>query len=775
MDDRRASANSNAPSMNNIRNALIPRTPKEKISPNLKKALDVLNLKDLDALEHHFLGMIPFLKPWSQYRDSFLLIQPGSAPRSSETNKVRGMDILWFYTNFSDGELRYDPRADDASSLFTTDETQYGNFDTTHWSVEEHEKMLYAWLLQEFRVGKARNPFGFAYFELQNVCTAWRTVFVPIVKAVRDSYDPKGRRHYGRLANFIELRSPSRVAFPESNVSVPQSANPHRMVSVTRERGIAVSAQRLIGVASADTPSKTCPATKKSKIFFDQELRDIYPKYGQVVEKPKTNLSEFLANQKARIKRKNRDIQESTGALFGRSRNGRESPMFGCKGIDDARVIDPAVDAKRRSLILSDRPSLEVLPSPKSSIKPSQKNKGVVPVGMYRFMPSPTEDKSPLHGITRPIELPDDETGAEADGETTQDIISYLEAEGRIPGESDHPCGLPQPAYARPDPERKPSDGVYSSIRNSNPFLEDTARFWKTPGHRASIEVLFPMSGYPSAIPKPLFNIPKRQDAHTQRDHDFIPESPSPVKASHDSKASRMPSYAGTGYDREIKPPFVENKLNSTLEHNAYEPSSRETSFALSGILEMVHPLERQDRIAGAHQYHTVAENPETIRMLEGRDSDDPQHVHWPGMTPGITPEPVPWPGHTPTVTSPAPTEGPHASRFQGLDSPPPVPPKHPARTASVRSSAGSDLPTPPSFPTLIGPHIISKENIRGHLSNISRDLSDETLRQVKQRDVTPRGTPRLTPFNKNMFPRRDAGGHLDGKSGEPESERGEV
>lgn len=250
MDERRISANSNAPSMSNIRNALNPRAPKDKISPALRKALDVLNLKDLDALEHHFLGMTPFLKPWSHYRDGFLLLQPGSAPRSSEPDNVRGMDILWFYTNFSDGELRYDARADDATSLFTTDETQYGNFDTKHWGVEEHEKMLYAWLLQEFKVGKARNPFGFEYFELQNVCTAWKTVFLPIVKAVRDSYDPKGRRHYGRLANFIEVRNPSPVAFPEGNVAVPQSANPYRMVSVPREGGIVVSAQRLTGVAA---------------------------------------------------------------------------------------------------------------------------------------------------------------------------------------------------------------------------------------------------------------------------------------------------------------------------------------------------------------------------------------------------------------------------------------------------------------------------------------------------------------------------------------------
>lgn len=502
--------------------------------------------------------------------------------------------------------------------------------------------------------------------------------------------------------------------------------------------------------------------TKKNKVFLEQELRDIYPKYGQVVEKPKANLSEFLANQKARIRRKNRDIQDSTGALFGRSRSGRESPMFGCKGIDDPKAIDPIVDAKRRSLSVSGRLSLEVSPSQKSPTKRNQKSKGVVPVGMYGFIPSPTKDKSPLHGVTRQVELPDEEPEAEAEteGETTQDILSYLETKGRVRRESDHPYGQPQPAYARPDPERKPSDGVYSSIRNSNPFMEDTPRFEKTPVQKVSIEVLSPMSGHPSAIPKPLFNISKRQDARAQEDHDLIPKSPCPVTASHTSKPSRMPSYAGTGYDREIKPPFIANKLHSTLEHNAYDSSSRETSFALSGISEMVHPLEREDRFAGARnlQYSTLSENPETIRLLEGRYSDAVRQDSWPGVTPGIVPAPVPWPGQTPTVTSPALTEWPHASHFEDPDSPPPVPPKHPGRSTSVRSSVGSDLP-PPSFPRLLGPRIVSKENIRGHLSNISRDVPDETLRQVKQRDVTPQGAPRLKPFNKNMFPRPNRNG----------------
>ena len=218
MDNRRISATSNAPSMSssvsNIKNSINSRVTKEKMSPALKRALSHLHLADLSALEHHFLATVAFLKPWSQFRDCFLLLQPGSAPRASAPGRVRSADILWFYTNFSDGELRYDPRADDTTSLYTTDDSKYGSFDTTHWEVEEHEKMLYAWLLQEFKVGKARNPFGFEFFQCLNVCTAWRECFIPIVEAVRESYDYRGRRYYGRLAKFVEEKYPSRGKYP---------------------------------------------------------------------------------------------------------------------------------------------------------------------------------------------------------------------------------------------------------------------------------------------------------------------------------------------------------------------------------------------------------------------------------------------------------------------------------------------------------------------------------------------------------------------------------
>jgi hypothetical protein len=378
----------------------------------------------------------------------------------------------------------------------------------------------------------------------------------------------------------------------------------------------------------------------------------------------------------------------------------------------------------------------------------------VGPYGMYGLRPSPIQDKHHLHGVTRPLVLHDESSV----GDTTQNMTEHLEMEGRSPTEPDSLRGLPKPAFARPDPERKASDGVYSSIRNSNPFIEVTPSFVSTPMRKSSIELLSPMSGHPSAIPKPLSNITRRQKVRQQHEHDLVPESPSPNTTGYSSKPSRMSSYAGTGYDTEIKPPFMANKSHSTPGHNTYDSDSRETSFALSEIPEFVYPLECQDRTTGTREYETLSENPETIRLLEGRNNDVPQSIPWPGMTPGVSPEPLAWPGQTPTATSPAPTEWPRASPFEYPDSPPRVPPKHPARSMSIRSSAGSDLP-PPSIPKLLGPRIISKENIRGHLRNISQDIPEESLRQAKQRDVTPNEIPKLVPFNKNMFPRRDRNG----------------
>lgn len=196
-----------------------------KVPPDLRHALAQLKLDGYENLEERFLSTPAFLKPWSAFRDSILLLAPGVMPKPSlikgaGEDGISRIDLLWFYTQFDEGALRYDPRADVLSEDYTPDTSIYGTIDKSNWRVDEYEKHLYAWMLQEFKVGKSYNPLRFKYFELKNICTAWEDVMVPIVNVVRASYDRRGRRYYGRLARFVEERCPSRLAFPEGIVSV---------------------------------------------------------------------------------------------------------------------------------------------------------------------------------------------------------------------------------------------------------------------------------------------------------------------------------------------------------------------------------------------------------------------------------------------------------------------------------------------------------------------------------------------------------------------------
>jgi hypothetical protein len=337
MEKRRSSSSQAVGIAGPLRDLLHAGTSKEKIAPELKDALDLMQLRNLEGLENHFLALDAFLKPWSQFRDSWFLLQAHSSSRASPPGQLAATGVLWFYTCFLEGELRYDARCDDSTSVYTTDETKYGTFDNTHWGVEEYEKMLYAWLLQEFRVGKARNPFGFKYLEHRNVIAAWKNVFVPIINAVRDSYDVRGRKHYGHLATFIEGRFPSRLAFPEGNVATPLSMTPYRMVSVSRTQGA-----RPWPVAPELVSRSNRATTKREYAEFEQELRNVYPKYGQVVERPKfkTRMEDWLAAQKTRAQQKKRAKElQGRKSPYLQKKGGRESPLFGCVGVDETNDV----------------------------------------------------------------------------------------------------------------------------------------------------------------------------------------------------------------------------------------------------------------------------------------------------------------------------------------------------------------------------------------------------------------------------------------------------
>lgn len=723
--DKRFSTSSSPGSIQQLRDILAPgKEKKDRISPALKEALQLLQFRGLEGLENHFLATEAFLKPWSQFRDTFFLLQPNDRPRASLPGQIKGMDILWFYTNFLEGELRYDARCDDTTSLYTADETKYGTFDKSHWGVQDHEKMMYAWLLQEFCVGKGRNPFGIQYFQFRNVCLAWEEVFVPVVDAVRESYDVRGRRYYGRLATFIEERCPSRLAFPEGNVPEPMSATPFRWITRLRER------------ETGEDAELERPITKNEYNEVEKELRNVYPKYGQVVERPrfKTRMEDWLAAQKTRAlhKRHLKDVHGRKSPSFGR-RKGRESPMFGCKGIDSS---SGSVGARRSvsmaSLSSAGRtPTSAVPPLTPTSQKSKTKKEARVPYGMFGYVPrpkkpdassSPSEPRSPLQTMSLQKELP--KTPDDPDGSQSLDDLSMNDADCI---DDDELYAQPiKTVLLKPSFQRQGSDGVYTSIRNSNPFTDHIPIVLGSVhdrNHRKFEDEVSPMVP-PSAIPKPLFTTTERQFSGT------VADKSSPTWPGIESDI-RQPSYEGTGYERDITPTFIARKMHTTLEHDA----SQQTS-------QGIHPSEFPGTIHPAHR--------DQHAFSQTRAHDIPRSVPWPGQidTPGLLAQQVkraPWPNN---------------------ELPPPIPSRNPARINSMRNlhshnSGREPLQPPPKLPTL-GPRIISKENIRAHLS-VSREGSEEDLRKVDDDDVhsiasTSASRP-LKTFNSHMFPRQDRKG----------------
>jgi hypothetical protein len=656
---------------------------KEKISPELKAALQLLHLKNLDALENHLLATDAFLKPWSQFRDTWFMLQTDDSSRASPPGKLKATGILWYYTTFLEGELRYDARCDDSTSVFTTDETKYGTYDDQHWGVEEHEKMMYAWLLQEFRVGKARNPFGFKYFEHRNIIAAWKNVFVPIVNTVRDSYDVKGRRHYGRLATFIENRYPSRLAFPEGNIGLAMDGSTHRMVSVTRAHGGTVWS----GAASNLIPRTDRHNTKKEYAEFEQELRVVYPKYGQVVERPKftTRMEDWLEAQKQRSQQKKR-AKELNGKkpLILAKRRGKESPDFGCRGIDDEDVRNTMAASVANSTPRCSTSGHAVSSSPRSptsSKPPPESPSRRVPYGMYGHKEAPVVPR-------KNKDSPNDKHAV-------------------------------QPAAAwKPDMNRLDSDGVYTTIRNSNPFTEEKPGYFGESAElrkSASLESMESNMAQKSAIPTPLFG--QKSNAHKPKsgpsgDSGF-------VRAVQEAKV-RAPSYEGNAYERDITPSFTERKMRAAAEHQARQGDRLDQS---SRNPEPVYPTDEK----GA-AYHI------------------PQKVPWPGQTPQFQPtDKTKWPSERTQTSTPP---------------PPPIPTKSPERHNSVRDSQNAEssrqsILQPPVYPTL-GPRIISVENIRAHLS-ISSQTSHENLQKVDEETEKKQLPPLpLRTYNSHMFPRKE-------------------
>lgn len=358
---------------------MFSRNEKEKIPPDLRHALSLLGLNDLAGLEERFFATTAFLEPWAVFRDSFLLV---SNPRSHERTTITRLDILWFYTQFDGGVRRHDPRSEKAESYF--------EIDKGGWGPVEFKKHLYAWLLQAFCVGKAYSPFGFQYFELRNICTAWEEVFLPIIKAVRTSYSVKGRRHYGRLATFIEERCPSRLAFPEGNINLPEgvitSPTPFRMVS---------KPSHLRGASQTVLTNKNYDEAEK-------ELRNVYPQYGGLVERPrfKQKMDEWLEEQRLRAAHRKTLVKPETVQYVTSHRpqivehpkheEHNQSPE---KSSRSRSPIKRCSDSIRRSFSMNVADSRTGKAVPLSPLEPTRPKTPdtpkvpMIPYGMYSYVP----------------------------------------------------------------------------------------------------------------------------------------------------------------------------------------------------------------------------------------------------------------------------------------------------------------------------------------------------------------------------------------------------
>jgi hypothetical protein len=288
----------------------------EAVPTALDGALQLLNLRDVAGLEDNFLNTDAFLRPWAFFRDNFLLVQPKGKPRASAPGRMGRLDILWWYTYYEEGRMRYDPLADEDSWEYEEDTSKHGVIDRSRWGVEEYEKYLYAWLLQTFKVGKTVNPYGFEYFEERNICTAWVEVFLPVLDAVRKDYDHPSRFRYGRLAKFIEEACPSHFTLlPESNTR--QGLQP----TVTPAIALGISLKNITPhVRHTPSPRKADPVTGflwGKKVYDDdeKELKRTYPLYGHLGELPKfkTVMKDWLRQQKEAISRK-RALRHLEGA-----------------------------------------------------------------------------------------------------------------------------------------------------------------------------------------------------------------------------------------------------------------------------------------------------------------------------------------------------------------------------------------------------------------------------------------------------------------------------
>lgn len=702
------------------------RTTANKIPADLRRAIALLGLTSISDLEERLLATTAFLSPWAVYRDSCLLV---NRLHIAEPSAITRLDILWFYTQFDEGLQRHDPRTERPGANF--------DIDKSGWSAAEHKKHLYAWLLQRFCVGKTHNSFGFQYFELRNICTAWEEIFAPIVKAVRASYSVKGRRHYGRLALFIEERCPSRLAFPEGNVSMPpgviNSPTPFRMVSrATHLRG---ASQTLL--------------TKGNYDETERELRNVYPQYGGLVERPrfKQKMDEWLEVQRMRAVHRKTTTKPEVVQYVPRyqpqvvqqaeSKNKRSPTKSPSPDFRSHSPLKRYSDSVRRSFSVSigngrsNKPETQSPLVPTRPKTPDTPKTPVVPYRRHSLVPKIPEEvrllfqrathdthcgvqepKNPLHGVTRRVRITDDTSDEESQSARGGNVTST-----KLPDEDAWP--LPAMQLTRPESTKQwlSEQSAYITVRESDPFIEDT------PGASMhddnSGDHSWSLMGAPSAIPPPLKQIPSKYD------------EPMPsllLKAKKSYSEPRHPSYEGNGYREEISLSNLHSrKISAGSEMTVEDLSPTKPRSRLPAPIKLPPPYASQLRVASNDTHRNKAVEP-------------PRSVARPGVE-----EPLPHirPSHAAFTLAP------------------PIPPKSPERWASKRGRMSEQLPHQHDLYEDRVSHemsrIVSKEHIRGALSNLTPESSMEDLRVKTTRRVPTRGAnpPRLETYNTHMFPRK--------------------
>lgn len=709
--------------MDNIR-GLFSVGGKNSVPRDLQKALSILNLKGLNDLEERILSLDAFLKPWAVFRDSIFLLQPKAIrqattiSRSAEEQGISRTDILWFYTQFDEGVLRYDPRADVHNPAFDQDKSLHGVINKAHWGVGEHEKHLYAWLLQELKVGKGYNPWRFTFLELRSVCVVWEAVLVPIVNALRASYDPKGRQFYGRLALYVEERSPSSLAFPNSNIGVAEgsimSPTPYRIISVPK---------KIINNEGATFFShenrNRAVLGKKHYDETERELRHVYPHFGGLIERPryKHSMDVWLAEQQERAdRRKTVKIDENVQAY---------EPQVQQRGKDGSPI--------KKFLAPLTMENSNGSSAGEGSRSPFVRYANAVRRSLSRNSPSKDSNfdhKSPLHGVTRQLYFSDHASVSRED--------AFEEDMGSM-------------ASTRPE------HVYFTSQRSRHTSVRDST----VPSEVGLSGVESEAFGLNTNDSDPTIN--DELAATTRRSSSVYQEDLSedfgdapcrlnePVDQKQSSSSTRVPSYEGTDYHDEISLTDLHaNRMVSARTPQPPIPVQAPSRLPVP-VAPVRHGGHRQyispgsTRVPQNNDLIPLPESPRYAELVSYRDEiiagEDP------------VPKAIPWPGFESdheAVTPPIPAKSPKRKTY------------HSHHTLSPPRRLLEDAEDVR--------RIVSRENIRAALGDASRDSFVDDMVFSKPfggpvRTLSPNGP--LQTYNTHLFPRQEEGKDKSGSKEE--------